>query len=650
VTTPPLVHPFAPDAIFDRLAKLTAQALGSPAALVSRLDSAQHELLFTGSFGLPEILSGQRAVLSDTLCQHVLTTGGPVQVEDVPAHSQFGGAALVAELGIGAYLGVPLTAPDGELVGVICAIDREPRPWSEQQLELLEGLGATVMTEINLRTSTLAFARQTEEREAIVESALDCIVTMDLDGVVRDFNPAAERTFGYSRAEAVGRRLGDLIVPPELRERHEQGLRRYLETGVSTVLGSRVELTAMRADGSVFPVELTIARVDGESPFFVGFLRDLTDAVKAETELRTAEARYRGLVENIPLVAYVNAAEPASAPVYISPQVEPLLGYALEDWSTNPQLAYDVVHPDDRGRAIEVAHWAREHRQPVSAELRFVRKDGGVVWVVDHTIPVLDQDGETLYCQGFLLDITERKQLEEQLRQSQKMEAIGQLAGGIAHDFNNMLTAINGYAELLGMSFEDGDPRQGDVDELKRAAGHAAALTRQLLAFSRKQVLLPQRLDANEIVSELELMLHRTIGEQIELETVLDPRLAEVEADRDQLAQVVLNIALNARDAMPAGGRLTIATRDIELSTGPHVAIEICDTGSGMDEETRLRVFEPFFTTKDVGKGTGLGLATAYGVVSQSGGSIEVESEEGVGSTFRVLLPRVAALSPRAAA
>ena len=267
--------------------------------------------------------------------------------------------------------------------------------------------------------------------------------------------------------------------------------------------------------------------------------------------------------------------------------------------------------------------------------------------MLDQTIPVRDAAGQTVCHQGFLLDITEQKQLEEQLRQSQKMEAVGQLAGGIAHDFNNMLTAISGYAELLAYSFEEGDPRADDVDQVRKAAAHAAALTRQLLAFSRKQVLLTQRLDVNTVLRDLEPMLARTIGAEVKLKTLLENGLALVETDPDQLAQVVLNMALNGRDAMPAGGSLTITTSGVDLDSGPFVSVEVTDTGTGMDEETRGRAFEPFFTTKDTGKGTGLGLATAYGFVSQSGGRIEIDSTLGEGSTVRVLLPAARSASGR---
>ncbi len=377
----------------------------------------------------------------------------------------------------------------------------------------------------------------------------------------------------------------------------------------------------------------------------------MTEIVRAEDEKAAAETRYRGLVEQLPMMTYVSSCDDPPATLYVSPQAEALLGYSVAEWLEGGGAFFDaLVHPDDLEAFLEERARSRTTDAAFSLSYRLLDRNGRVVWVLDESHAVLGADGTPDFCQGFLIDITERKQLESQLRQSHKMEAIGQLAGGIAHDFNNMLTAISGYAELLGYSFEPGDPRLDDVGELKRAAAHAASLTRQLLAFSRKELLLPKRLDPNLIVGELETMLRRTIGEQIELTIELDPGLAAVEADPDQLAQVVLNIALNARDAMPAGGRLTISTANVELGAGRHVAIRIADTGTGMDEETRGRIFEPFFTTKETGKGTGLGLATAYGVVSQSGGVIEVESAPGEGSTFCVLLPQAPALRGRVAA
>ena len=481
------------------------------------------------------------------------------------------------------------------------------------------------------------------EREAVLGSSLDCIIVMDQEGIVREWNPAAVHTFGWTRKEAVGRSLGNLIVPEELRHRHEEGLARAVATGESRIMGQRLRLPALRKDGSTFIAELTITKLErGGRTFFTGTLRDLTAIVEAEEQKAAAEMRYRSLIENIPLVTYMNEVEAPFTTIYMSPQVKSLLGYTPEEWAAQPTLARDGIHPDDRDRVRALAREARELSIPTRTEFRFMARDGRVVWVLDQTIPVRDETGKTICHQGFLLDITEQKGLEEQLRQSQKMEAVGQLAGGIAHDFNNMLTAITGYAELLAHSFDDGDQRSEDVEQIRKAAAHAAALTRQLLAFSRKQVLLPQRLDVNDVVRGLESMLARTLGAEVELTTSFAESLAPVETDPDQLAQVVLNIALNGRDAMPAGGRLTITTSDVERESEPFVCVEVTDTGSGMGDEVRSRVFEPFFTTKATGKGTGLGLATAYGFVSQSGGKIEIESALEQGSTFRVLLPAAA--------
>jgi signal transduction histidine kinase len=262
------------------------------------------------------------------------------------------------------------------------------------------------------------------------------------------------------------------------------------------------------------------------------------------------------------------------------------------------------------------------------------------------------EGGRAVGIQGIARDISQRKQLEEELRQSQKMEAIGRLAGAVAHDFNNMLTAILGYSQLLLLRLEPNSPWRKEVTEIEKAGRSAAALTSQLLAFGRKQGFRPQRVNLNTVVSTIENMLSRLIGDDVELKVTLDPALEAIKADPNQLEQVLMNLAVNSRDAMPQGGVLRIETSNTYIDAhyalhhrnvlpGPYVLLTVSDTGIGMDHETQLRIFEPFFTTKEEGKGTGLGLATVYGIVKQCEGLIEVQSQPGAGATFRIYFPRI---------
>lgn len=373
---------------------------------------------------------------------------------------------------------------------------------------------------------------------------------------------------------------------------------------------------------------------------------------RAKAELRAAEARYRTLVERLPAITYVAELGARGPWHYVSPQIETMLGFSPAEWLSDPMNWMNHIHPDDREIALAAETLFQETHELFQAEYRMFARGGRLLWFRDEGVLLSETDGRGLLMQGVMYDITERKRLEDQLRHSQKMEAVGQLAGGVAHDFNNLLMVIQAHNEHLRDRMAACDPMRKDAQEIENAVSRAAALTSQLLAFSRKQVLRPKVLDLNAVVADVAKMLHRLIGENIELSIVPAPALGGVKADPGQMEQVILNLAVNSRDAMPQGGKLTIETSDVELTEndprnregappGMYVMLTVSDTGCGMDKGTQAHMFEPFFTTKAPGKGTGLGLATVYGVVTQSDGWIWVDSEPGRGTTFKIHLPRV---------
>ena len=380
--------------------------------------------------------------------------------------------------------------------------------------------------------------------------------------------------------------------------------------------------------------------------FFIRLALTLRRQRRTFDLLQTSERRYRSLFERN--LAGVFRSTPSGKFIDCNDAYAHIFGYG----SREEILSHSPVelYPSPATREEQLAH-LRETKTFTNMEARRRRKDGSLIWVL-HNVSLMTNENGAEFIEGTVFDITERKRLEDQLRQSQKMEAVGQLAGGVAHDFNNLLTVIKGYCQMIFESTGPNDKVRAHVGHIDSAAERAASLTRHLLAFSRKQVLQPKVVDLNALVLNLNKILHRVIGENIEMLISAAHTLGAIKADPGQVEQVIMNLVLNARDAMPVGGKITIETANLDLDeayardhegvpAGRYVVVAVTDTGVGMSAETQSRIFEPFFTTKEMGRGTGLGLSTVYGIVKQSGGHIWVYSEPGKGTTFKIYFARV---------
>ena len=614
-----------------------------------------------------------------------------------------------------------------------------------------------------------ALARERAQTDAFFRDASVGMTITDAGGRFVRVNEALARMNDLTPEEHVGRSLRELA--PAIADQVEPLLEEVWRTG-KPVQGR--ELTAEVASGQTVSTLVSYFPLDAAgAKHFGGIVIDVTELHRARDDRAEAEREYKRLIEQLPLVTYVNTLTPDCTTTYVSPQIEELFGHSPEEWLVESRLWESVIHPDDLARVLGQEAAARARGGPVEFEYRIVRPDGSIRWVSDLMSVVTDEAGTPLFEQGFVIDITdrkraeqaqraatdalheseaqfraifdnaldamvisdddgryldvnpaacelfgrtrdqflslsfadipsadvpfswqafldagtvvgadtirrsdgthreseftvtanvqpgrhlsilrdvtERKQLERGLREVQRLESVGTLAGGIAHDFNNMLTAIRGYSQLLLSRLGPGTVERRHAEEIERAADRAAKLTAQLLAFGRRQVLQPSVVDLNALVTEASMMLSRLIGQEgVELAVEPASGLHPVYADPGQLEQVVLNLVMNAVDATPAGGRIVISTRNVdveppgaELAVGEYVELTVTDSGHGMDEDTLEHVFEPFFTTKEVGRGDGLGLSTAYGIATQSGGTILAESRAGSGATFRVYLPAV---------
>lgn len=475
----------------------------------------------------------------------------------------------------------------------------------------------------------------------IVQISEDAIMTIDEAQRITLFNPGAEKIFGHSAAEVLGKSI-NILLPDRYRRMHEAHVRGFSESPDQLrPMNRRGMIYGRRQDGSEFPAEASISKFEsGGEKIMTVRLRDISERVAAEEGLRQLAAIVQSSTDAI-------VGEDLNGVIIAwNPGAETMYGYtATEVFGRDARFLLPPEAIDEVAGNVERAR----NSESATYETVRMRKDGKHIDVALTVSPIFDAERQVVGVSAIARDITERRRLEDQLRHSQKMEAVGRLAGGVAHDFNNLLSIIVGYTYLIQSSIGEGESLRSAADQIMSAAEKAGSLTRQLLAFSRKQVMRPEILDLNDITSALGRMVGRLVGEDVDVRVVQGQHLRNIKADPTQVEQVIMNLVVNARDAMPNGGKLTLETANVHfdeedarhhgITAGDYVMLAVSDTGVGMDEATRTHMFEPFFTTKEAGKGTGLGLATVYGIVSQSNGYIWVYSEPGEGTTFKIYFP-----------
>jgi PAS domain S-box-containing protein len=501
----------------------------------------------------------------------------------------------------------------------------------------------------NKAGTDLAFRKSEERFRLVVESAPSAMVMIGPSGSIEMVNAQTERMFGYQRGELLGQRI-EMLIPDRFKAHHPTLRGAFFGNPESRPMGAGRDLYGLKKDGSEFPIEIGLNPIETEDGKMVlSAIVDLTERKRIDAALEDSLKRFRLVIESAPSAMVMIG--PSGSIEMVNAQTERMFGYQREELLGQriEMLIPDrfkAHHPTLRG-----AFFGNPESRPMGAgrDLYGLKKDGGEFPIEIGLNPIETEDGKMVL--SAIVDLTERRDIEQQLRESQKMEAIGQLTGGIAHDFNNLLAVVQGNLELIGEKAGD-DPEIGEMTaDALSAVARGATLTHQLLAFSRRQPLAPQIVHLDSLVSNLTKLLRRTVEETIEIKTQIPPDLWPARIDPSQLQNALLNLAVNARDAMPNGGTLileaankildeTYTVHQVDLSPGPYVLLTVSDTGVGMPKEIVDRVIEPFFTTKPVGQGTGLGLSMVYGFLKQSGGHLNIYSEVGIGTTVSLYLPR----------
>ena len=639
--------------VLDTMARvIEAQADGALASILLIEDGVK--LKHGAAPSLPEAwvraVDGESIGPDEGSCGTAAYLKQPVIVGDIatdPRWVKHRDAALA--FGLKACWAVPIMGPDHEALGSLALYYMEPREPTPQLMELATHASRLAAVAIQHERQDVELRESEARARLIVENALNANVLMDGTGVVTGWNPRAAAIFGWSAAEAVGSKLSQLIIPERFRAQHERGLRHYLATEEGPILNQRLEIMALHRAGHEFPVELSVTPIRHAGRVtFSAFIEDITASRRANEALRESQEHLSMVYDHVADVLFHLHVEPDGYRfVSLNPAFARATGLDAQD--VIGKLAHEVIPEASRDLVLAKYAEAIRTRQTVRWEETTLYPAGTRHGDVAIT-PVFDAEGRPKYLIGSVRDITDRKRMESEVRQLQKLDAIGRLSGGIAHDFNNILGVIIGVGNMLLKDVDDSDQRE-QLEEIVKAGERGAKLTQQFLAFSRKQILQLEVLDLSDVVRHLESMLKRLVREDIALTTTPAAGLWRVKADHGQIEQCVMNLVVNARDAMPQGGSLVVETANVELDQefarthiglrpGSYVLLSVTDSGHGMDPETLTRIFEPFFTTKEVGKGTGLGLATVYGIVKQSGGYIWADSTPGRGASFKIYLPR----------
>ena len=644
------------DAAVPRVFAAVCASMGWAWAAAWMVDPAGNRLRLVQSWHAPSADAGgflaacreKTFAPGEGLPGRVWATAEPLWVADVMRDENFFGKHAAAAAGLHAAFAFPILL-GREVVGVVEFLSRRIERPDEKVLGMMAAVGSQIGQFVE-RKRVEGGARLFR---ALIDHTTDGIEVIDPGtGRYLDVNETACAAHGFTRDEYLRLYVPDidpLVTASPWGEltaaRRDAGTRTF-------------ESRHRRKDGSTFPVEVNLTFIRLDRDYLVSVVRDVTERKRAEEALRAAEQRLRQVVASSPAVLFKLAvtADEIRGISWASDNLFDVFGYRPET-AAAPGWWLGNVHPEDRAGVLAGTHAELLGHGRATHEYRFRHADGTYRWTRDELRLIRDAAGRAVEAVGSWSDVTERKALEEQFRQSQKMEAFGQLAGGVAHDFNNLLTIISGYSEMVLDSLPPDAPDRGLVQEIHTAGARAALLTGQLLAFSRRQVVRPRVLDLNGVVAGTEKMLGRLIGEDVTLVTLPAPGLDRVKADPGQIEQIILNLVVNARDAMPRGGRITIETANADLAgghgpppagagRGRYAVLAVSDTGCGMSAEVQARIFEPYYTTKAVGKGTGLGLATVFGIVQQCGGHIGVCSRVGRGTTFTIHLPAAEEVAP----